>query len=154
VNYAFIVFLFLYLLALLLYCYVFSYSYILSSISMMQGANILSSIFYRWNYSCFEEYVWFVKFKYLAQIRLKYSLRSLLASIWPTKHKIYITKSIPLETLRCILSNGIFFVLCNLYYIDQIDDLGTCACLVNKDRGSTETSKEINEKKNCFSRLV
>jgi hypothetical protein len=39
-------------------------------------------------------------------------------------HKIYITKNITLETLLFILSNVIIFVLYNLYYIDQIDNLG------------------------------
>jgi hypothetical protein len=39
-------------------------------------------------------------------------------------HKIYIIKNMTLETLLFILSNVIIFVLYNLYYIDQIDNLG------------------------------
>jgi hypothetical protein len=42
----------------------------------------------------------------------------------------YMQKYIPLETLCFILSNSIIFMLYNLYYIDQIDDLDTHACLV------------------------
>jgi hypothetical protein len=50
---------------------------------------------------------------------------------------IYITKNISFKTLVDILSNGIIFIIYNLFYIDQIDYLDTCEGLVNQNRGST-----------------
>jgi hypothetical protein len=39
------------------------------------------------------------------------------------------------KSLVAILSNGIIFMLYSLYYVDQINDLDTCAGLVNRKGG-------------------
>jgi hypothetical protein len=48
----------------------------------------------------------------------------------------HITKNIPLETLGLTFSNGIFFMLYNLYYGGQIGNLGTHASFKNRYGGS------------------
>jgi hypothetical protein len=51
-------------------------------------------------------------------------------------------KYISLESLDLILSNGIIFIVHNLYYIGKIDVLGIRAGPVNWDRGSTPLTCE------------
>jgi hypothetical protein len=50
-------------------------------------------------------------------------------------HGLYY-KNISLETLDLLVSNGIIFVLHNLYYIGQIDNLGIHIGPLNRDKGS------------------
>ena len=45
------------------------------------------------------------------------------------------TKNISLETLDYVFSNNIIFMLYNLFYIGQIDDLGTRVGLIHPDGG-------------------
>jgi hypothetical protein len=49
---------------------------------------------------------------------------------------MYITKSISLQTLDLLVSNGIIFVLYNLYFISQIDNLKIRVSPLNQNGGS------------------
>jgi hypothetical protein len=46
-------------------------------------------------------------------------------------------KKISLETLNLLVSNGIIFVLYNLYFISQIDNLGIHVGPLNRNGGTS-----------------
>ena len=55
---------------------------------------------------------------------------------------MYNIKNIPLGNVASKVSNGIFFVLYNLYYVGQIDDLGTDAGSTHPTGGSNRCLSE------------
>ena len=65
------------------------------------------------------------------------------------------TQNISLETLDSIFSNHIIFMLYNLFYIGQIDDLGTRVGLIYPDGGSTmECGTTFNEGASLMARCA
>jgi hypothetical protein len=61
-----------------------------------------------------------------------------------------------LETSDVLLSNDIIFVLYNLYYVGQSDDLGMRAGPINLDRGScnAQVGLHVLEEEEPFCLLV
>jgi hypothetical protein len=45
-------------------------------------------------------------------------------------------KIIPLESTMFEVSSDIYFIVYDLYYVDQNDDLGTCIGPIHRDGGS------------------
>jgi hypothetical protein len=75
-------------------------------------------------------------FKYSLHSGLK-GLRVFLRRQYKQRNISYITKNISLETLDLLVSNGIIiFMLYNLYFIGQIDNLGIRVGPLNRNGGS------------------